>query len=78
MLVLPALQLVRHQLVFVWPVVMIVMKGMTCMNSTLRGNFEHFRNTLKMIQWMIKPTICICETKGADQLCSNCTADHGL
>ena len=25
-----------------------------------------------------KPTICICETKGADQLCSNCTADQHL
>ena len=23
-------------------------------------------------------TICICETKGPDQLCSNCTADLGL
>ena len=27
---------------------------------------------------MRKPTICICETKGADQLCSNCTADQHL
>ena len=27
---------------------------------------------------MRKPTICICETKGADQLCSNCTADQRL
>ena len=26
---------------------------------------------------MRKPT-CICETKGADQLCSNCTADQYL
>ena len=25
-----------------------------------------------------KPTICICENKGADQLCSNCTADQRL
>ena len=25
-----------------------------------------------------KPTICICETKGADQLYSNCTADQHL
>ena len=23
-----------------------------------------------------KPTICICENKDADQLCSTCTADH--
>ena len=27
---------------------------------------------------MRKPKICICETKGADQLCSNCTADQRL
>ena len=25
-----------------------------------------------------KPAICICENKGADQLCSNCTADQRL
>ena len=25
-----------------------------------------------------KPTICICEKKGADQLCSDCTADQHL
>ena len=25
-----------------------------------------------------KPTVCICENKGADQLCSNCTADQHL
>ena len=25
-----------------------------------------------------KPTICICENKDADQLCSNCTADQHL
>ena len=29
-------------------------------------------------QWIRKPTICIGETKGTDQLCSNCTADHRL
>ena len=27
---------------------------------------------------MRKPTICICENKDADQLCSNCTADQCL
>ena len=27
---------------------------------------------------MRKPTICICETKGADQLRSNCEADQRL
>ena len=25
-----------------------------------------------------KPDFCICENKGADQLCSNCTADQRL
>ena len=25
-----------------------------------------------------KPTICLCENKDADQLCSNCTADQRL
>ena len=27
---------------------------------------------------MRKPDICLCENKGADQLCSNCTADQRL
>ena len=27
---------------------------------------------------MRKPAFCICENKGVDQLCSNCTADQGL
>ena len=27
---------------------------------------------------MRKPTICICENKGADQLRNNCEADHRL
>ena len=27
---------------------------------------------------MRKPTICMCENKDADQLCSNCTADQHL
>ena len=27
---------------------------------------------------MRKPTVCIGENKGADQLCSNCTADQHL
>ena len=31
---------------------------------------------LKMSHHTRKPTTCICEIKGADQLCSNCTADH--
>ena len=27
---------------------------------------------------MRKPTFCICENKGADQICSNCEADQHL
>ena len=27
---------------------------------------------------MRKPDFCLCEDKGADQLCSNCTADQRL
>ena len=27
---------------------------------------------------MRKPDFCLCENKGADQLCSNCTADQRL
>ena len=27
---------------------------------------------------MVKPTICICKNKDADQLCSNCTVDQRL
>ena len=27
---------------------------------------------------MRKPEFCLCENKGADQLCSNCTADQRL
>ena len=32
----------------------------------------------EMSRLMGKPTICICENKGADQLCSNCEADQRL
>ena len=44
----------------------------------------HFivRTTLLIKHYMSrrirKPTICICENKGTDQLCSNCTADQRL
>ena len=31
-----------------------------------------------MSRIMRKPDFCICENKGADQLCSNCTADQHL
>ena len=36
------------------------------------------RNQVHLSRPMRKPTICICETKGADQLCSNCEADQRL
>ena len=32
----------------------------------------------EMSRTMRKPDFCICENKGADQLCSNCTADQRL
>ena len=37
-----------------------------------------FRKTLKMSHLMRKPTICICENKGADQLRGNREADQRL
>ena len=42
----------------------------------LNWNFVVF--SLDMSHIMRKPTFCICENKGADQLCSNCTADQHL
>ena len=36
------------------------------------------RISIQMSGLMGKPTICICETKGADQLRSNCEADQRL
>ena len=39
----------------------------------------HFTaNKIHMSRRMGKPTICIDENKGADQLCSNCEADQCL
>ena len=38
-------------------------------------NFDF--KTILATAWQ-KPTICICENKDADQLCSNCTADQHL
>ena len=42
--------------------------------------FSHEAAQLMILQdhCIRKPTICICETKGADQLCSNYTADQCL
>ena len=40
---------------------------------------EKEQNQLKSMSChMGKPSICICENKGADQLCSNCEADQRL
>ena len=32
------------------------------------GHEQHYKKT----------RLCLCENKGSDQLCSNCTADQGL
>ena len=42
-------------------------------NQVAKLKAEH-----KMSRIMRKPDFCICETRGADQLCSNCTADQRL
>ena len=38
----------------------------------------HLTTEMKMSGIMRKPTICTCENKDADQLCSNCEADQRL
>ena len=35
-------------------------------------------NTARMSLNTSKPDFCLCKNKGADQLCSNCTADQRL
>ena len=54
-------------------------------NSELTKNLSENRQELQpddtkhiMSRIMRKPDFCICENKGADQLCSNCTADQHL
>ena len=51
-------------------------------NNYLSENFarDHSRYIIQpyMSCCIRKPTICICENNGADQLCSNCTADQRL
>ena len=37
-----------------------------------------FYTIFKMSRVIRKPDFCLCENKGADQLCSNCTADKRL
>ena len=42
-------------------------------------NIDTFKNQVEyMSPIMRKPTICMCENKGADQLHSNCEADQRL
>ena len=43
---------------------------------TYCNNIHFIENHMSRV--MRKPTFCICENKGADQLCSNCTADQRL
>ena len=44
--------------------------------TNLEGHLK--RDKFDLSRRMGKTTNCICETKGADQLCSNCTADQRL
>ena len=39
---------------------------------------QAFLSHMHMSRVVRKLAICICENKGADQLCSNCTADQRL
>ena len=41
-------------------------------------NYDSSETALQMSRAMTKPTSCICENKGADQLRSHCEADQGL
>ena len=41
-------------------------------------SFQYNPTDSEMSRCIRKPTICVCENKGADQLCSNCTADQRL
>ena len=45
----------------------------------LRVTYDYYGNPRKVTSRLMgKPTICICETKGADQLRSYCEADQRL
>ena len=46
-------------------------------NNTVKVSLRNFQIYV-MSRLMGKPTICICENKGADQLRSNCEADQRL
>ena len=37
-----------------------------------------YRTVGQLEKNMRKPTFCICENKGTDQICSNCKADHAF
>ena len=45
--------------------------------SALRNGVFYARRS-HLCSIMRKPAFCICENKGANQLCSNCTADQRL
>ena len=47
-------------------------------NVTCPCNFDLLESLFYMSRIMRKPAFCICENKGADQLCGNRTADQHL
>ena len=57
-----------------------LIKTYSNMSAVLKTMFPLPGLILRIIKRLklIKPTICICENKGADHLCSNCTADQRL
>ena len=42
------------------------------------GMLMYLHHNSKLNSLMLKPAFCICENKGADQLCGNLTADQRL
>ena len=67
-----------------YPSSVLVQPGLcrTCSETTLlvfpRGGSYDDKNVSKMSRYMRKPTICICENKGEDQLRGHREADHRL
>ena len=54
--------------------------GSIVINALFLGKQRHITSTSTcyMNRFMRKPDLCLCENKGAEQLCSNCTADQRL
>ena len=53
-------------------------KLMEILNEDREFTGDDTEKVLDLSRRMRKPTICIRENKGTDQLCSNCKADHRL